>query len=270
MAIIAKYANNMFTRAYRAWRHNYVVKMCMHAYLLLRTGSLWLALGYGRTDYEVLEFEDFLTAEECDHIIRIARERGDMVQSTVSNEKGLNVVDKNIRQSYQCWLSDDHDEIVRRLSERVNEIVPLPISHQEDLQVVRYTKNEFYRRHFDTPYQEAVVHRFNRYCGPRVATFLIYLNDDFEGGETDFLLINKTVVPKRGKAILFYNIDINLSLIPESIHVGRRVRSGTKWIANKWIRVFPFCQRPGLESQFRVLQHEQVPWLMKITKLLLG
>jgi prolyl 4-hydroxylase len=89
---------------------------------------------------------------------------------------------------------------------------------------------------------------------------LIYLNDDFEGGETDFILANRTIIPKKGKAILFYNVDINLTLIPESVHVGRKVRNGTKWIANKWIRVFPF--RP--HNDLFIAQNKDVPWLMHV------
>ncbi len=57
-------------------------------------------------------------------------------------------------------------------------------------------------------------------------TLLIYLNDNYEGGNTDFYLDNfstiKTIKPKSGKAILF---DIDLW------HKGNEVLNGTKyWI----------------------------------------
>jgi hypothetical protein len=37
----------------------------------------------------------------------------------------------------------------------------------------------------------------------RFMAFLIYLNDDFEGGETKFILTGKTIKPKAGKLFMF-------------------------------------------------------------------
>lgn len=227
--------------------------------ILIRTNSLTMALGYGRTDYEIVELEDFLSAEECDQLIEEAKKR-DLQQSTISNEKGIHIVDLALRRSQQVWLTTGDHEVARHISQKICSYISLPESHQEDLQIVRYTEKEYYHRHWDTPYQDKVVRRFNRLCGPRVATFLIYLNDDFEGGETEFLLAQRVITPRKGKAILFYNVDINLSLIPESLHVGREVKRGIKWVANKWIRVFPFRS----SSDVRIAQHREVPWMMHL------
>jgi hypothetical protein len=39
---------------------------------------------------------------------------------------------------------------------------------------------------------------------------------------------------------LFYNSDADTGgEIPDSIHAGEPVRSGTKWIANCWVRYDP-------------------------------
>jgi len=135
----------------------------------------------------------------------------------------------------------------------------MPLEHQEDLQIVKYTKDDFYKHHYDTPYKDLPISKFNRLCGPRLATFLIYLNDDFEGGETEFIIINRTIKPKKGKALLFYNIDINLTLIPESMHRGKIIKKGEKWIANKWIRVWPF----RLYNTFHITQNS---WMVKVKK----
>lgn len=233
--------------AFRRWSNNILFQAWLRVYIFIRTGSLWMALGYGRHGFEVVEVEDFLTPSECEHLVQLASEK-DFHESTVSTEHGVYVLDRTMRRSRQCWLKmrdregsgESTDPLVSKISEKIQRYIPLPRTHQEDLQIVHYSENEFYRRHFDTPYQDEVIKLFNRHCGPRVATFLIYLNDDFDGGETDFILANRTITPQKGKAIFFYNIDINLSLVPESLHVGRRVKRGTKWIATTWIRVWPF------------------------------
>ena len=57
----------------------------------------------------------------------------------------------------------------------------MPVSHQEDIQVLRYTKGQKYGAHYDSAYD-------SQQTGPhkRVATFLMYLSDVDEGGETAF------------------------------------------------------------------------------------
>lgn len=259
--MFVQWLKHIHTQCFLKWGDHLIFQLWIRCLILIRTNSLALALGYGRKDYEVVEFDDFLSAEECDLIIEEAKKR-ELQQSTISNDKGIHMVDLERRRSKQCWLTSGDHWIVQRISQKICSYIPLPESHQEDLQVVRYTEREYYRIHFDTPYQQKVIDRFNRFCGPRVATFLIYLNDDFEGGETEFILARKLITPKKGKAILFYNVDINLSLIPESIHVGKEVVQGTKWIANKWIRVFPF--RPA--SDICITQHHDIPWMMKLVQ----
>jgi hypothetical protein len=62
-------------------------------------------------------------------------------------------------------------------------------------------------------------------------TFLIYLNDDFEGGETRFYMptedgmVARGVVPKRGSVLVFPQGN-TCSLI----HEGSAVTSGTKYV----------------------------------------
>jgi prolyl 4-hydroxylase len=63
---------------------------------------------------------------------------------------------------------------------------------------------------------------------------MIYLNDDYSGGETEFPLINKTIYPKTGKAILFKNSDENDYIIFQSLHRGNPIIHGNKWICNIW------------------------------------
>jgi len=51
-------------------------------------------------------------------------------------------------------------------------------------------------------------------------TFLIYLNDDFEGGETEFENLF-TVAPKKGSALVFYH---------PLRHEGKTLISGLKYV----------------------------------------
>jgi prolyl 4-hydroxylase len=71
-----------------------------------------------------------------------------------------------------------------------------------------------------------------------MATLIIYLNDDFSGGETTFDFLNIKVKPEKGSA-LFFNYDYNTNIKTKSKHGGLPVLEGTKYIITCWIREKP-------------------------------
>lgn len=96
----------------------------------------------------------------------------------------------------------------------------------------------FASQHFDACNgSEDFCFRVNGDLGQRWITVILYLNEDFYGGETFFPKINKLVKPEIGKAVFFLNIRPDSSVIEESYHEGLKVTEGDKWIATKWIRI---------------------------------
>lgn len=179
----------------------------------------------------VTEFPNFLSQEECDQLIALAEPN--LADSLVYSGQQDDM--NNARVSKQAWLTDEFNELVERISSKASEIVGLPKENAEDLQVVRYNAGGYFNPHYDAcDGNEEFCSRMNSRAGPRYATFLIYLNDDFEGGETSFLKIDTHVKPERGKAVLFYNTDAKGEIIRDSLHSGNPVKAGTKWICNKW------------------------------------
>lgn len=100
----------------------------------------------------------------------------------------------------------------------------------EPLQVLRYRPGQEYKAHSD-----ALPATDNQ----RVLTLLVYLNDAYEGGETDFLTPGISFRGKVGDAILFRNADPAGRPDPQARHAGRPVTHGEKIIASKWIRAKP-------------------------------
>jgi prolyl 4-hydroxylase len=189
-------------------------------------------------NYKVHEFDEFLTSEECDRIIELSREN--LVESRVySGFDAEDLYETASRKSEQCWLDDNDDPLIASISQKVKDLTNTHDNHQEKLQVVNYQKGGFFSPHYDacdgTP---EYCSRMNGKEGPRYYTLLIYLNDDFEGGETVFPKINKFVKPKKGKAVLFQSVDHRGVIIDEAFHGGNPVSAGQKWIANKWIRLY--------------------------------
>lgn len=191
-------------------------------------------------EYKIREIEHFLTDEECDHIIAISK--SELTPSKVYSNT-TDVYDTKTRKSDQAWLKDTMDPVIASISEKVASISQIPIEHQEDLQVVSYSPGGFFTPHYDAcDGDEEFCKRMDGASGPRLFTYLIYLNDDYEGGETVFPKLNITVTPKKGKCVIFQNtLPQSGGKIPlEALHGGNPVKSGNKWICNKWIRVNPF------------------------------
>jgi prolyl 4-hydroxylase len=67
-------------------------------------------------------------------------------------------------------------------------------------------------------------------------TALIYLNDDYEGGETAFVRTGLKVRGKAGDVILFHNQGTDGGPNPMSEHAGLPVTNGAKYLATRWIR----------------------------------
>ena len=187
-------------------------------------------------NYEIQEIDNFLSPQECELITQLSGDK--LFKSRVYSETAD--VESDVRDSEQCWLKDDAHELIRQISQRVADITETNIEDQEELQVVKYNPGGYYRPHYDAcDYRRENCDRFNGDKGPRFITFIIYLNDDFEGGETHFPNINKSIVPKKGKAAIFYDTDENGEVLDKALHGGLDVSNGTKWICNKWIRRKP-------------------------------
>ena len=70
----------------------------------------------------------------------------------------------------------------------------------------------------------------------RLLTALIYLNDDYEGGETAFVQTGLKVRGVLGDVLLFDNSLPDGEVDPLAEHAGMPVTRGTKYLATRWIR----------------------------------
>ena len=70
-----------------------------------------------------------------------------------------------------------------------------------------------------------------------MATFMGWINRVNAGGATGFMYddYESTIMPKRGSAAFWFNLDAAHWKDPRSAHAGCPVLEGSKWILNKWI-----------------------------------
>jgi len=187
-----------------------------------------------RTRYFVTEHPGFLTAEECDHVIELARP---LIKKSRVVRAGESKSASALRTSGSAFLENAADRTTRNIKRRIAELSETDIRCQESLQVTHYFETEFYVPHRDALGSESVDvgDAGDRYC-----TVIIYLNDDYTGGATRFHKVATRITPERGKAVLFYNLtDDQQKAHPLSLHGAEPVLTGEKWIANQWIRLRP-------------------------------
>jgi prolyl 4-hydroxylase len=198
-------------------------------------------LKYKKGDFELHEIENILTDNECDELINISKNIG-LEQSNVLNVKGseLNI---STRTSEQLWLPNNYNNIIKKLSDYNMTLTKLPYENQEDMQIVHYYKGGLFNLHTDACVYDKIscdefANRNN--SGQRKSTLLVYLNDTFTEGETEFPSLNIKIVPKKGKGIFFYNTDRYENILNDSYHKGNPVLNGEKWIATIWTHVNKF------------------------------
>mmetsp|Transcript_41173 Transcript_41173/g.122947 ORF Transcript_41173/g.122947 Transcript_41173/m.122947 type:complete len:322 (-) Transcript_41173:473-1438(-) len=197
-------------------------------------------------------FHNFLADHERRHLIEVAAPS--MRRSKVAGPGGKDVV-YDVRTSYGTFLRRLHDPVIAGIERRIAVWTHTPLEHQEDVQVLRYTQGQQYQAHYDSMYDD------NAGGGPhnRIATFLMYLSNVTEGGETAFTrsdaewLDNDLKVaadaagpslcarnhigikPRANDALLFYSYFPNGTMDPASLHTGCPVIAGIKWAAPVWI-----------------------------------
>lgn len=180
------------------------------------------------------EIPEFLSHKECDDIVQASK---NMFPSKVGGGNDTDsVLNQSIRKSMQTWFPPGKHPATDALRRKTEQIVKttgcLDSFTFEDVQVVRYDKRGKYDAHYDGDDCDADCPR-----DQRLATLLVYLNDDFEGGHTHFPLLNTHVVPEKGKALFFWVADADTrELFKKTLHAGMPVSKGHKWIANQWIR----------------------------------
>jgi prolyl 4-hydroxylase len=183
----------------------------------------------------IILFGNLLSSDECDEMVKLSRGKLER-SSVVNNETGSYDVHPH-RTSYGTYFNRGENELIRRLENRIAELVQFPLENGEPIQILHYERGGEYKPHFDyfdpkQPGNEQVLTQ----GGQRIATLIMYLNDVEAGGSTVFPEVGIDVLPRKGNAVYFAYCAENGVLDPRSLHGGSPVGGGEKWIATKWFR----------------------------------
>lgn len=183
--------------------------------------------------------EGFIPPAFCQWIIQRARPRLQSARVKDAVAGGAREVDYRSNSGAGFGLLDT-DLVLQMVNARVADAIRIPLLHQEPTNVLHYKVGEEYRHHCDfiTPSERHAEEL--RIAGQRVATVLIYLNDDFDGGETEFPELDWRFKGKPGDALVFWNLSPDGQPDRRTLHAGLPPTRGEKWLYSKWVRANPY------------------------------
>jgi predicted 2-oxoglutarate/Fe(II)-dependent dioxygenase YbiX len=155
-------------------------------------------------------YDNIFTKEECDKLIKHF------------DSSKVKFIDRGIAEYYR--LEEDSDEMANMLWSKIKGRLPRYYDKGElvclntHFRYSKYKPGMEFGRHRDGTNQDQNGYR-------NIITFNIFLNDTFDGGETDFFDDNGNLIlsakPKPGRAALFDS---------QILHCGNKVLNGCKYL----------------------------------------
>ena len=176
------------------------------------------------TDY-IGFYENKLSNDVCD---KIMSHNWSFKKSTYQNHKGT-IKNSNERVKMDdVWVEQNmpfYDDIKKGVLKTMKEYSKhhkrFNCIHHTDFRINRYSEGGFMSNHVDN-----IHHSHGQDYGYPQVSVLLYLNEDYEGGE--FFVAEEVFLPEKGSAIIF----------PSNFmypHEAKVVTKGTRWSIVSWL-----------------------------------
>jgi len=190
----------------------------------------------------VITVDQFITDDETTRLIELGGHEG-YERSTDVGKKlfdgSFDAKESKTRTSQNAWCNNDcnKDPLAKSAIDSIERLTGVPEANSEYLQLLKYEKGQFYRRHHDY-----IDQTWDHPPGPRILTAFLYLNDVEAGGGTNFPGLELTIMPKKGRILLWPSVrdeDPNLKDY-RTDHQALDVEKGRKYAANAWLHLRDF------------------------------
>jgi len=213
---------------------------------------------------------DLLTEEEIQWLIEYSIPRLSRVRDNAKlpiqpkYERHDKTKRRTIHKTVQCWIKDIQYDAYNEFNDRFNYTINFPLMFKlskklelatqmnvtakysaTDFQTTNYGLGGLCEKHLDPHgYIEGAdvtgPHKDLIQSGDMLGTVMAWLGDVEGGGATGFMhrTVEKAIMPSRGSAAFWYDLDRKGFRDIRSLHGGCPVIKGSKWILNKWIYYF--------------------------------
>lgn len=131
------------------------------------------------------------------------------------------ILASSVNKTFLAYIEVLNTSYLLKDNQTWSKYIPLKFK-SEQYQINRYDKNQEYKWHVDQLYDYFL--KTKEY--PRFFSIVLYLNDDFDGGETEFQFAKYT--PQKGACLIF----------PSNFmysHCARPVKNGVKYSCASWL-----------------------------------
>jgi prolyl 4-hydroxylase len=183
--------------------------------------------------------ERFASPEVCDWLI--ARTRGKLAPAKVYDPATGGPRSETVRTNSEYhFRRDESDLVLLSVRARMAKAVELPVAAMEATAILHYTPGQEFLPHFDFLDTSSPGHaREVAEGGQRVLTFLLCLNDEYDGGQTEFSALGKRWKGRKGSALFFWNVQPDGVPDRRTVHAGLPPTRGEKWLLSQWMRARP-------------------------------
>jgi hypothetical protein len=178
----------------------------------------------------------FIQPHVCDWLV--ARARPHIAPAvTIDSRLGAPRIDDIRTNGAMNFGLVNSDLLVVLIRARIAAVLRRTITELEPTAILHYASGEQYGSHFDflDPASPGCARQIAE-GGQRIATCLVYLNDDYSGGETAFPAVGFSYKGRKGDALLFWNVDREGGPDKQTLHTGLPPTQGEKWVLSQWIR----------------------------------
>lgn len=173
--------------------------------------------------------EDFLTPEECRELVSLADELPGRRFTLPDRDGGRKLDEQRVTEWVDFRGGHQHlldDVVARAFEERIIPGTGQNIDWYEEPQLLRYTSGGHYLHHSDA-YLFVPERQAWRKALDRDISVLIYLDDEYEGGELEFKRLFYTVRP-RAAMLMWFPSDVRYE------HMAKPVTSGRRSVLVSW------------------------------------
>jgi len=181
-------------------------------------------------------YPDFVRPEICQWLIDKAQPR--LTRAQVYDSVKRTITENHSRTNSAAIFNMVETDLVNLLIQiKMSASTSVNFRQFEATTVLHYGEGEEITEHFDfvdpkSPNYEKTIAEL----GQRIITFIIYLNDNYNGGETEFPKLDISHKGTQGEGIFFVNALEDGSADIRTLHAGRPPQEGAKWIVTQFIR----------------------------------
>jgi prolyl 4-hydroxylase len=185
-------------------------------------------------------FTDFLRDEVCALLVSLARGRLEPAR-IYDAARRVEVVDAHRSNTAATFHVDTVELVHVLLQARMAAACGVGERSMEPPAVLHYSPGQQIHDHYDFVNPESTPDYAGELArnGQRIITFLVYLNEDYDGGDTDFPRLGLRHKGRRGEGLYFANARADLTPEYRMLHAGRPPVRGEKWIVSQFVRSRP-------------------------------